>query len=51
VIDKHNQVFVMGMATVILQERFHIPVERSQAIEADIVEVLLKLFDLVKQDD
>lgn len=51
VIDLNNQIFNAGTATIVLiRDQYGAPVERVQGLEAEEVELLLKLFGLAEDE-
>lgn len=51
VIDLNNQIFNAGTATIVLiRDQYGAPVERVQGLEAEEVELLLKLFGLANDE-
>lgn len=48
VIDEHGQVFNTGTVTVALYSQFEVPEERLMVMEAEDVEILLKLLEVAE---
>lgn len=52
VVDKLNQIFKAGTMTISIQESMSMePAEAMQGIDAEDVEIILKLFGLAKNED